>query len=90
MPVDKAINKAAASAWILVKKAIDEAIDAAVLIDLMGELGPLINKTASEMQSKMIIMGQQISSCHVPVVRSFFHLAKDVVIIFKYSIWSPS
>ncbi len=30
--------------------------------------------TASEVQSKMIIMGHQISSCHVPVVRSFFIL----------------
>jgi hypothetical protein len=29
---------------------------------------------ASEVQSKMIIMGHQISSCHVPVVRSFFVL----------------
>ncbi len=28
----------------------------------------------SEVQSKMIIMGHQISSCHVPVVRSFFIL----------------
>jgi hypothetical protein len=30
--------------------------------------------TASEVQSKMIIMGHQISSCHVPVVKSFFIL----------------
>jgi hypothetical protein len=29
---------------------------------------------ASEVQSKMIFMGHQISSCHVPVVRSFFIL----------------
>ncbi len=28
----------------------------------------------SEVQNKMIIMGHQISSCHVPVVRSFFIL----------------
>jgi hypothetical protein len=28
----------------------------------------------SEVQSKMIIMGHQISSCHVPVVKSFFIL----------------
>jgi hypothetical protein len=26
----------------------------------------------SEVQNKMIFMGHQISSCHVPVVRSFF------------------
>jgi hypothetical protein len=31
-------------------------------------------KVASEVQSKMISMGHQISSCHVPVVRSFFIL----------------
>jgi hypothetical protein len=30
--------------------------------------------TTSEMQSKMIFMGHQISSYHVPVVRSFFIL----------------
>jgi hypothetical protein len=30
----------------------------------------------SEVQSKMLIMGHQISSCHVPVVRSFFILQK--------------
>jgi hypothetical protein len=30
--------------------------------------------TTSEVQSKMIFMGHQISSCHVPVVRSFFIL----------------
>ncbi len=29
---------------------------------------------SSDVQSKMIIMGHQISSCHVPVVRSFFFL----------------
>jgi hypothetical protein len=29
---------------------------------------------ASEVQSKMIFMGHQILSCHVPVVRSFFNL----------------
>jgi hypothetical protein len=28
----------------------------------------------SEVQNEMIIMGHQISSCHVPVVRSFFIL----------------
>jgi hypothetical protein len=42
--------------------------------------------TTSEVQSKMIFMGHQILSCHVPVVRSFFHLVKDVVIILKSSI----
>jgi hypothetical protein len=31
---------------------------------------------ASEVQSKMIFMGHQISSCHVPVVRSLFILWK--------------
>ncbi len=30
--------------------------------------------TSSEVQNKMIIMGHQILSCHVPVVRSFFIL----------------
>jgi hypothetical protein len=30
--------------------------------------------TSSEVQSKMIFMGHQILSCHVPVVRSFFIL----------------
>ncbi len=34
----------------------------------------MVLKGASEVQSKMIIMGHQISSCHVPVVRSFFIL----------------
>jgi hypothetical protein len=29
---------------------------------------------ASEVQNEMIIMGHQISSCHVPVLRSFFIL----------------
>jgi hypothetical protein len=32
------------------------------------------NTLASEVQNKMIIMGHQILSCHVPVVRSFFVL----------------
>ncbi len=30
----------------------------------------------SEVQSKMIFMGHQILSCHVPVVRSFFIMWK--------------
>ncbi len=34
------------------------------------------SKTASEVQNKMIIMGHQISSCHVSVVRSFFILKR--------------
>jgi hypothetical protein len=41
---------------------------------------------SSEVQSKVIFMGHQILSCHVPVVRSFFHLVKDVVINLKFSI----
>jgi hypothetical protein len=32
------------------------------------------SRGASEVQSKMIFMGHQISSCHDPVVRSFFIL----------------
>jgi hypothetical protein len=31
-----------------------------------------IHVISSEVQNKMIIMGHQILSCHVPVVRSFF------------------
>jgi hypothetical protein len=31
---------------------------------------------ASEVQSNMKFMGHQISSCHIPVVRSFFILWK--------------
>ncbi len=33
----------------------------------------------SEVQSKMIFMGHQISSCHVPVVRSFFIFWKTLL-----------
>ncbi len=36
----------------------------------------LVVLTTSEVQSKMIIMGHQISSCHVLVLRSFFILKK--------------
>jgi hypothetical protein len=58
-----------------------------------------IDVRTSEVQSKMIFMGHQISSCHVPVVRSFFifwkmllssqnlpydHLPKYTNIIFCY------
>ncbi len=32
------------------------------------------DNSTSEVQNKMIIMGHQILSCHVPVVRSFFIL----------------
>jgi hypothetical protein len=39
MPVDKLVNKA-----------IDEAIDAAVFIDFLGELGPHIDKSAASAQ----------------------------------------
>jgi hypothetical protein len=35
------------------------------------QLGSVITQ-ASEVQNKMIFIGHQISSCHVPVVRSFF------------------
>ncbi len=37
-------------------------------------LGDKYLLTTSEVQNKMMIMGHQISSCHVPVVRSFFIL----------------
>ncbi len=47
MPVDEAINKAAASAQMLVNEAIDKAVDAAVIIKLGGELGPLIVEAAA-------------------------------------------
>ena len=47
MPVDKAINKAATSAQMPVNKAINKVVDAAVFIDLVGELGPLINEAAA-------------------------------------------
>ncbi len=35
---------------------------------------------ASEMQSKMIFMGHQISSCHVPVVMFFFILCEMLIL----------
>jgi hypothetical protein len=38
---------------------------------------------ALEVQSKTIFMGHQISSCHAPVVRSFFHLLQDHSTILK-------
>ncbi len=38
------------------------------------ESGTRISTGTSEVQNKMIIMGHQISSCHVLVVRSFFIL----------------
>ena len=51
----------------------------------------------SEVQSKMIIMGHQISSCHVPVVRSFssckrycYHLEIFHMIIFLNILISSS
>jgi hypothetical protein len=50
MPVDKAINKAAESAWMLANESIDKAVDAAVFIKSAGELGPLIDKTAATAQ----------------------------------------
>ncbi len=37
---------------------------------------PLAISDTSEVQSKIIFMGHKISSCHVPVVRSFFILWK--------------
>ncbi len=36
--------------------------------------------TASEEQNKMVFMGHQILSCHVPVVRSFFILWKMLLL----------
>ncbi len=39
-----------------------------------GEHQPRGGGNPSEVQSKMIFMGHQISSCHVPVVGSFFIL----------------
>ncbi len=49
------------------------------LLEHMGKvvlllLGCVVWKHTSEVQSKMIVMGHQISSCNVPVVRSFFIL----------------
>jgi hypothetical protein len=37
-------------------------------------LQPITDAAPSEVQSKMMIMGHQIPSCHVPVIRSFFIL----------------
>ncbi len=39
-----------------------------------GEQSPQLSPPSSEVQNKMIIMGHQLSSCHVTVVRSFFIL----------------
>ncbi len=44
-----------------------------------------INWPASEVQNKMTFMGHQISSCHVPVVRSFFIYFK--VISSSWNCW---
>jgi hypothetical protein len=41
-----------------------------------GYLQFIWSEHSSEVQSKMIFMGHQILSCHVPVVRSFFILWK--------------
>jgi hypothetical protein len=47
MPVSKAINKAATSARMPVNKAINKVVDAAVFINLVGELGPLVYEAAA-------------------------------------------
>jgi hypothetical protein len=39
-----------------------------VVVEVMGGAA----REPSQVQNKMIFMGHQISSCHVPVVRSFF------------------
>jgi hypothetical protein len=58
---------AAAQNWpIFYKKVLDKNPQ------LVGIL--VCHEGTSEVQNKMIIMGHQISSCHVPVVRSFFIL----------------
>ncbi len=44
--------------------------------DLRGHSSSVDHCQTSEVQNKMIFMGHQISSCHVPVVRSFFILCK--------------
>jgi hypothetical protein len=41
---------------------------------------------SSEVKNEMIIMGHQITSCHVPVVRSFFILKKMLLPSYKSSI----
>ncbi len=53
--------------------------------------------SASEVLSKMIFMGHQISSCHVPVGRSFlssgklcYHLENVHMTTFQYILISPS
>jgi hypothetical protein len=45
-------------------------------VTLAGSIG---DNPSSEVQSKMICMGHQILSCHVPVVRSFFILWKTLL-----------
>ena len=47
MSVDKPVNQAAASARMPVNEAIYEAVNAAVTVELWGELGPLINEAAA-------------------------------------------
>ncbi len=50
MPVDEPVSKVAASAQMLVNKAIVKAVNAAVIVELGGELGPLIDKVAANAQ----------------------------------------
>jgi hypothetical protein len=47
MPVDKPVNKAAASARMPVNEAIAKAIISAVILELGGKLGPLIDEAAA-------------------------------------------
>ena len=47
--------------------------------DLYDPVDSMIVCLSSEVEPKMIFMGHPISSCHVPVVRSFFILFETLV-----------
>ncbi len=55
------------------------------LVDKLTSLGYTSSLIASEVQNKMIFMGHQISSCHVPVVGSFFTYFK--IISSSWNCW---
>ncbi len=71
---------------VMVRVMVMVTVKVMVMVRVMVTVTVMVMVTASEVQSKMIFMGHQISSCHVPVVWSFFYPVEDVVIILNSSI----
>ncbi len=73
------LRDASSIGWVAVAVAVAVVLAVGVAVAVMVAMAVATMVAASEVESKVILMGHPILCCHAPVVRSFFIHCKMII-----------